>query len=290
MTSNLHGILWALLATALFASVAAMAKVAVQDYHVPQILFFRQIVVFGSTLPSIANAFPTSLTTRHPLLHTVRLFGAFVALACGIWAVATLPLTTAITLGFVQVFFVALLAAIWLGEKIGPQRLIAIVTGFAGVLVIMRPDASDLFNVATLIPLTAAAGASLAVVSVRRLSQTDSTATLLVYQSTVIGLLSGLPLFWLWVTPNLADTLFLLTMGALAAIGQWAGIKALRHAEASVVGNIQYTSLIYATALGYIVFGEIPDSQTLIGAAIIIASSVYLLHRESIAHRVGGTA
>ncbi len=281
LANNIQGVLWALLATGLFAIVAAMAKVAVTEYHVLQILFFRQIVVFLSSLPSIANSFPQSLKTKHPEMHVVRLLGAFVALSTSIWAVAVLPLTTAITLAFAQVFVVALLAMWFLKEPVGLYRIGAVIVGFIGVVVVMRPGVDGLINIYALIPLAGAVGAAFAVISVRKLSQTESTATLLVYQAVFVGILSGIPLLWLWVTPDLPGLLFLLAMGVLATIGQWVGVKALRLGEASVIGNIQYTQLIYATVLGYALFDEIPDAYTLIGAAIIIGSALFIIHREA---------
>ncbi|MEP3049402.1 MAG: DMT family transporter [Roseibium sp.] len=284
-TENIQGALWALLATGLFAVVAAMAKVAVTEYHVLQILFFRQIVVFLSSLPSIARSFPQSLKTQHPGIHAVRLMGAFVALSTSIWAVAVLPLTTAITLAFAQVFFVALLAMWFLKEPVGLYRIGAVVVGFIGVIVVMRPGVDGFINLYALIPLAGAMGAACAVISVRKLSQTESTATLLVYQAVFVGMLACVPLLWLWVTPDLSGLLFLLAMGVLATIGQWVGVKALRLGEASVIGNIQYTQLIYATVLGYALFGEIPDAYTLIGAAIIIGSALFIIHREAVRKR-----
>ena len=282
LPENVRGVLWALLATGVFATVAAMAKVAVTEFHVLQILFFRQVIVFLSSLPSIAKSFPNSLKTRHPGIHAMRLLGAFVALSASIWAVAVLPLTTAITLAFAQVFFVALLAAWFLDESVGLHRIGAVIAGFVGVVVVMRPGVDGLINLYALIPLAGALGASIAVISVRRLSQTESTATLLVYQALFVGLLAGIPLFWVWVTPDLTGLIVLLTMGLLATIGQWAGVKALRLGEASVIGNIQYTQLIYAAILGYAVFGEVPDAYTLVGAAIIVASALYIVHREAL--------
>lgn len=285
MTNNIKGIVWALLATALFAIAAAMAKVAVKDYHVLQILFFRQIVVFLSSLPSIAKSFPESLKTQHPLIHTVRLLGAFVALSCGIWAVSVLPLTTAITLGFSQVFFVALLASYFLNEWVGMHRMVAVCVGFIGVVVVMRPGVDGILNIQALIPIVAAIGAAVAVISVRRLSQTESTATLLVYQAVFVGILAGIPLLWVWVTPDFPGLLLLLAMGVVAAGGQWVGVQALRLGEASVIGNIQYVQLIYAAILGFFIFSEIPDFYTIVGAAIIVCSSLYLLHREALAKK-----
>ena len=247
---NIQGILWALLATGLFATVAAMAKFAVTEYHVLQILFFRQIVVFFSSLPSIRANFPQSLKTKRPGLHGVRLLGAFVALSTGIWAVALLPLTTAITLSFAQVFFVALAAACFLKEPVGVHRICAVTVGFIGVVVVLRPGVDGLFNLYALVPLAGALGAAIAVISVRRLAQTESTATLLFYQATVVGLLAGVPLIWFWVTPDRFDLFYLLSMGVVATTGQWVGIKALRLGEASFIGNIQYTQLVYAAIFG----------------------------------------
>lgn len=280
MSDNTKGILWALLAAALFSGMIAMAKVAVLEYQVLQILFFRQIVVFASSVPDIARNFPQSLKTTQPGLHAVRLIGAFTALSCGIWAVAVLPLTTATTLAFAQVFFVALLAFAVLGEPVGRHRIGAVIAGFLGVLVVMRPGVDGLIDVHALIPVISAFGAALAVIAVRRLSQTETTATLLVYQSVFVGALAGLPLFWFWVTPDFIGWVWLLSMGLLATLGQWIGVRALRLGEASVVGNMEYSKLIYAAILGYVMFQEIPDRATLLGAAIIIASSVYIFQRE----------
>lgn len=259
-----------------------MAKAAVLEYHVLQILFFRQIFVFLSSLPSIAKSFPESLKTKHPRLHALRLTGAFVALSFSIWAVAVLPLTTAITLSFAQVFFVALIALKFLNESVGIHRIAAVLLGFIGVVIIMRPGVNGTIDWHTLIPIVGAIGAATAATSVRKLSQTESTATLLVYQAIFVGLLSGIPLFWLWVTPDFTGLVFLVVMGILATVANWIGIKALRLGEASVVGNIQYTQLIYAAILGYFVFMEVPDRYTIVGALVIIASSAYIIHRESL--------
>ncbi len=277
---NLTAIGWALLATGLFALVAALAKIAVTDYHVLQILFFRQLFVFATTLPAIARSPATILKTNNPGLHGWRLAGAFTALSASIWAVAVLPLTTAITLAFTQVFFVTMLAALFLGEGAGPHRLAAIAVGFGGVLLIMRPGSEAFTSLHALIPIIGALGAAIAVISVRKLSQSESTATLLAYQAVFIGLLAGIPLFWLWETPDWPGLVLLASMGILSSVGQWVGIKALRHGEASIVGSIEYVKLIYALLLGYVLFGEIPDLGTLSGAVIIVMTALYVFHRE----------
>ncbi len=282
MSDNIQGILWALVASAIVAVVAAMAKIAVVDYHVLQILFIRQLVIFVSVMPDLSRAFPRSLQTRHPLLHMARIIGAFVALSSGIWAVAVLPLTTAVTLAFSQVFFAALLALYFLGEPVGFHRLSAIIAGFIGVIIVMRPGLDGFFDFNVLIPVGGALGAAVAVTCVRKLSATETTATLLSYQAIFVGLAAGIPMIWLWVTPSLPDLLFLASMGILATIAQWIGVRALRLAELSVIGPVEYVKLIYAAILGYLLFAEIPDNWTVSGAAVIIGSSIYIFHREMV--------
>ena len=194
-----------------------------------------------------------------------------------------LPLSTAITLGFAQVFFVTLLAAWFLREQPGSRRLASVILGFLGVVIVMRPGVGGLVNVDSLIPLAGAAGAAIAIISVRRLSQTESTATLLIYQAVFVGVLAAIPLYWLWVTPDFEGCLFLLSIGVLASIGQWVGVKALRLGEASVVANIEYIKLVYAAILGFIIFNEVPDKYTVIGAIVIVASAVSLYRLELLA-------
>jgi len=285
MPQNIQAIRWALLSTALFAGVSALAKVAVVDYHVLQILFFRQVFVFLSAVPTVIKTFPHSLRTKHPGLHALRLIGGFVALSTGIWAVAVLPLTTAITLSFAQVFFVALFALWFLGERVGVHRLSAVLAGFIGVLVVMRPGQGGFIDLNALIPVAGALGAAAAVTTVRKLSQTESTATLMVYQSLFVGVMAGVPLIWLWQTPDWAGLLLLVSMGVLATVAQWIGVRALRLGEVSVIGPIEYMKLIYAAILGYALFGELPDGYTILGAAIIVGSSGYMMMREARAKR-----
>jgi len=133
----------------------------------------------------------------------------------------------------------------------------------------MRPGVDGFNELNAVIPLIGALGAAMAVTSVRKVSQTEPTATLLAYQSVFVGTLAGVPLFWLWTTPDTQGVL-LLAMGGLATVGQWVRINALRLGEASVIGNMEYSKLIYAAILGYAVFGEMPDVYTVLGPASLL--------------------
>jgi drug/metabolite transporter (DMT)-like permease len=280
MSDNLRGILWMLLATALTSIVAALAKSAVMEYHILQILFFRQVFVFLSALPGLKKTFPHSLRTKAPFTHALRVIGSFVALFGSVWAVAVLPLTTAITLGFSQVLFLSVLALVFLKEPVGRHRITAVIIGFVGVIIVMRPGVDGFANLYTLIPIAGAFGGAVAFSCVRKLSQTESTETILAYQAIFVGLVAGVSLFWLWKTPDFDGWVLLIGMGVVATAANWVGVKALRLGEASVVGNIEYMKLIYATILGYFIFSEIPDGYTLAGASVIVVASVYIFHRE----------
>jgi len=202
------------------------------------------------------------------------------SLALSLWAVSVLPLMTAVVLMFSQAFIVALLAHLYLGEKLGWHRMMAILIGFVGVIVVARPDVATFTNFNALIAIGAACGAAIALVCVRKLSQVESTATLLSYQAVFVGLLAGIPLLWFWKTPDLSQTLFLLSMGVVATLGQWVGVKALRFGEAGIISSLKYSELVYAAIFGFWLFSEIPDGHTLVGAVLIIASGIYMIYRQ----------
>ncbi len=283
MSNNLRGILWALCATAASSIAAIMVKFAALDFHVLQILFFRQIIIFLSVVPAVTRTFPQNLKTAFPLIHAIRLTGAFIALSAGFWAVSTLPLTTATVLFFSRTFFVTLLAAWFLSEPFGSHRLGAIALGFLGVLIVVRPSLQGMADPNALVAIAGAIAAAVAAVTVRKLSQTETTATLLVYQAIVVGGLSGIAMFWYWVTPDLKQLALLLGIGVLATLAQWLAIKALRLGEAGIISSIGYTQLIYATLLGFLFFAEIPDQFTVLGAAVIVCASIYTIRREILA-------
>ena len=281
LPGNVRGTLIALFATALFTVASALVKYAAPQFHVFQILLFRQVIMLVLILPVFLKNFPDNLKTRRPGLHLLRLSGASMALVLGFVAVSNLPLATAISFSFTKTMFVTIMAFVLLSEPVGWRRILAVFTGFAGMLIMLRPDPGSAVSPYAIIATVAALGAGIAVTSVRRLSSTESAATLISYQAVFVGLLVTIPSLFVWKTPDFAGFVLLVAIGVVSALAQWLGVQSYRAGEVSVVTAMEYTKLIYATLIGLVVFAEWPDIKTFIGAAIIISASAYTLIRES---------
>jgi drug/metabolite transporter (DMT)-like permease len=194
-------------------------------------------------------------------------------------AFALLPMVVATTLTFTQALFLTLLAAVVLGERIGPRRIGATVVGFLGVLVVMRPDLTG-FDPSMLVALACALGAALTMLCTRQLGRTESRLTIMCYVSLFSTLYLTLPALWTWQPVAPGQWGWLLVLGLAATLGQFLMVGAFVLGEASALAPIDYVRLVFTAIAGYIVFAEVPDAWTWIGSAIIIASALYVTYRE----------
>jgi drug/metabolite transporter (DMT)-like permease len=198
-----------------------------------------------------------------------------------ILGLSRLPIAEATAIGFVSPLFVTALSIPMLGETIGPRRWVAVVVGFLGVLVVIRPGTSA-FNPAALFPIASSSCWAIGLVLTRTMHRTDRTLTILFY-STLIGFaLAGVAMPVVWRMPDLPALALMVGQGSLSTIGQTLLIAAFGRAGASVLAPFSYSQMLWATLLGYLLFSTIPDALTWTGAAIIIASGLYILHRERI--------
>jgi drug/metabolite transporter (DMT)-like permease len=229
---------------------------------------------------------PGLTRTTRPLLQLVRSVLLLVSTLCNFAALRYLQLDEAIALIFSTPFFVAALSGPMLGEWVRWRRWTAIAVGFVGVLVVTRPGAAS-FHPAALLSLSAALCYALYSITTRILARTDSNETTLFY-SNLVGALALLPVVpFVWTTPT--DPLIIALMvvtGAIGSFGHYLLIAAHRLAPAAVLSPFIYTEIVLVTALGFLVFGDVPNRFTLAGAAIVVGSGLYLLHRE---RKVRGT-
>jgi drug/metabolite transporter (DMT)-like permease len=206
----------------------------------------------------------------------VSMMGAFV------YAVKRMPLTSAYTIFFVAPLLITALSVPFLGEKVGPRRWTAIAIGFAGVLIALRPNGEGMAGLAGLAVLLAAFGYAVSAITVRVLARTDSTQAMVSW--LLIGLTLGAGALALpeWV-PIAGSHLWLIAgVGIAGALGQYTITEAFIRGEASVLAPLEYTALAWSLLLDFTVWGVLPDGWNWLGAAIIVASGLYLLRREPV--------
>lgn len=269
----------------LFSAVDAHGKFLSQTLHPIQITWCRQIgLVLGVVIMLGLRGF-SILHTKQPVLQITRGTLAAGSATLFIFAVSYVPLADAVAVSFVAPFFVTLLGALVLREKVGIRRWAAVIIGFIGTLIVIRPGLDAVHPAVFLVLIAALLFASRQVIS-RMLAGTDRTITTIAYTALAsIAILSlPLPFVWEWPATGTEITL-LISMALLAACAESLVIKALEVAQAVVVAPLQYSLIIWGTMYGYFVFSDLPDIWTGVGALIIVATGIYTLRREQLAAR-----
>lgn len=282
---NTIGALWMLLAAFLLSIMVTLIKFIGQDLSVFQILVVRQFTMLAIVAPIILPGLPHSLTTRRLGLQLTRIVVAATAMLLGFTAVIEMPLADATSIGFSKTFFITIFAIWFLGEKVGRHRWGATIVGFLGVLLMLQPGAEGLVNPYALMALGSAACAGMVMIVIRVLTRTDPPNTILTYQALGVGLIMLVPAWLTWQTPTLEQWGLLLAVGLFSWGGQMANIQAFKAGEATAIASLDYTRLVYATLFGAFVFSQWPGPETLIGAAVVIAASLYTVRREAIRGR-----
>jgi drug/metabolite transporter (DMT)-like permease len=189
-------------------------------------------------------------------------------------------LATAVALFFSFPLFLAIISVPLLGETVGIRRILAIIVGFAGVLLITNPAAG--LSMPALMMLGAALGWAIVASLTRILGENENTTTLLFYTLLGFAVLLAIPQYWLWQSIDLDAYLMIVGVAFFGVIAQFAVTKAYAIASPSLIAPFEYTALIWSAILGYLVWNDIPDLYAIIGAFLIIASGIYIIHREAI--------
>ncbi len=283
------GILLRVIAMACMAGLGALVKAcAERGAPVLEIIFFRNAFAF---VPVLLYVWKTSgfsvLKTTRPLGHAARSSVGLIGMVCGFTALSMLPLTEATALSFAAPLFMTALSVPILKERVGAHRWGAVMVGFVGVLIMIRPDPTHMATLGTVFGLAGALGAAGAMIAVREIGRTESGPTIVFYftlAGTMLGLAS-LP-FGGWVIPDTTTLVMLVCTGLLGGTGQLFLTEALRRAPVAVVAPFDYTQLVWAGIIGFLVWDELPRPATLAGACVVAASGVYILFRETRRFRV----
>lgn len=265
----------------LFSAVDTQAKFLTSDYHPTQIIWFRQIGLFIGVMILLAMKGPNILKTRQPALQLTRGALAICSGLLFVFAIRHAQLVDAVAVSFVAPFFLTILGALFLGEKVGIRRWSAVIVGFIGAMIIIRPGTGAV-HPAVLLVLIAALVYAMRQVIGRKLADTDKTHTTVAYTAIVGSLLISLPMPFVWRTPETTTHIILIiSMATMGAVAEVLVIKALEVAEAVVVAPIHYTLIIWGTIYGYLVFDQLPDIWTWTGTAIIVAAGIFTLRRSN---------
>ena len=275
------GISMAVLGGLCFAIQDAGIKWLTAEFAVLQILFLRSL--FGLALLAASKPLTResiSFDIARPWLLALRTGLNILGWVLFFFGLKYLPLATAVALFFSFPLFLALISVPLLGESVGPRRSAAIVVGFVGVVLITDPAGG--FSLPALMMLGAALGWALVAALTRILGERENTSTILFYTLLGFAILLALPQYWLWQPPSMQQYLLTFAVAFFGVIAQFSVTKAYAVASPSLVAPFEYTALIWAAALGYLLWSDVPDWQAIAGAALIIGSGVYIIHREAI--------
>ena len=220
------------------------------------------------------------LRVTHHRVHLIRGVLQVGSMFLFIAALRALPLVDAMTLVYVGPLIITAMAPAALGERVGWHRWSAVMIGFAGVIVMLRPTGDGL-QWAAVIPVAAAFVGAVRDIITRRMSAGDTSVGILFYTSCIVALTSSLTLPFGWQVPLWRDIALIGVAGLFVTASLFLMIEALRFAQASTVSPFRYVALIWAGVLGFLVFAEVPDAWTVAGGALIIAAGLYLIHRET---------
>ena len=281
--SNLRGILAMLVAVFMLTLMDAGLKTLSPHYPATQVAAMRALFSLPLVVAYVVwrRAVSTLWKVRWPL-HLLRGVLGIAMLSLFAFALRDLPLSGAYAIFFVAPLLITLLSVPVLGERVDRARWVAIAVGLLGVLVVLRPTGEGMLTVGGLAVLVAALCYAVSAVMVRVVSRTDSSESQVFWLMAIVGLGAGALAWPGWVGIRLDDAWVLLGVAVTGFFGQLAITEAFRHGEASAIAPFEYSALAWALVLDWGLWRTLPDGFTLLGAAIIIASGVYLVRHERV--------
>lgn len=266
--------------TALFGLMAVCIRLASEQLHAFEIAFFRNFFGLVFILPMLFRHGPSILRTNKLGFYIGRCAIGMVSMLAGFWAIVHLPLAQAIALSYSSPLFVTIAAVIFLGEVVRARRWTAVIVGFLGVLVIVRPG-SDAFTAGSLVAVLAAVASASAAISIKFLSRTEHPDAIVLWTTMIWVPMSLLPALLVWETPVGVTWLWIVLAGFLGTTAHMLWTRALRLGEASMLTPISFLQVLVVAVFGWLLFGEVLDRWTVLGAAIIFGSNVYIARREA---------
>lgn len=266
--------------TACFSLMSLFIRYAADDMHTTVVVFLRNLF-------SLMMLMPWVLKEGTQVLHTTRMFSHFwrgtvgvVGMQLWFYCVATQPLNEATALSFTAPILTTIFAMLFLGERAGKHRWSAIIAGFIGALIIIRPDPANMNWYLLLVPCATSMWA-IASIFVKTLTRTEPPHRIVFYMALFMTMWSALPAFYYWQTPDARHLLFCLAIAAASTVAHLLMVRAYARADIAVLMPFDFFRLVFTAILAYFAFGEIADGATWMGAAVIIGSAAYIAYREA---------
>lgn len=267
----------------LFSLMDAGLKTLSAHYPAFQVAALRGLASLPLVLAwALATAGPHALVRVRWPLHLLRGVLGITMMASFVYALRSLPLSTAYSIFFVAPLLITALSVPILGERVGPRRWVAIAVGLLGVLVVLRPTGAGMLSLAGGAVLLAALGYAVSAITVRVLARTDSTQAITFWLLALMALGAGVLAMPGWVSLHGEHVWIVAAIGIAGALGQYTITEAFRVGEASLIAPLEYTALVWGVGLDLLLWKVLPDGLTWAGAAIIVASGLYLLRRERV--------
>ena len=278
------GALFLVMSNGLTATVDAVAKYMSPSLHGVQVVWGYSLAITVLVLGYAAfrpEPLPRAFATRRPLLQIGRGALLFVTISMLFMALAYMPLADVIAISFAAPLFITLLAVPLLSERVGAHRVGAVVVGLAGVAIVMRPGAG-VFEWAALLALGSALFFALFQLATRVLASTEAPFSTLLYTGIGTLVCSSLAVPFFWAPISAFEIVMFAVIGGLGVGAHMCMIRAYAHTQASFLAPFNYAKLLWAVALGYLAFGEVPQLNVVAGSVVIVASGLYVLYRERV--------
>ncbi len=283
-SDNITGMIWMLLAVFLFSALHTQIRYASQDIDALVVVFFRNIFGAIVLVPLLFKHGMAPLKTKRPGMLLWRAILNAGAMSLFFTALATAPLADVTALSFLGPIFATLLAIVIFKEQVGFHRWFAILLGFIGALIILRPGLVEIDDGSILVIIASVMWAG-ALMVIKALSKTESSLTITFYMTIMMTPITLVPALFVWQWPEGTTWVWLISIGISGTLAQYCMTESLRLGETHVVMPMDYTRLVWLAIIGWFLFQETPDFYTIIGGIVIAASATYIAWRESRKHK-----
>ncbi len=279
LSKNQLGFLYMFMSVCAFSIMDLVVKWS-ESYPLGQVIFFRGffgVVLYFLIMPR--DRIKNFYYTKRPGLHFLRCFFGLIALLSIFTALRNLPLATVVSISFAAPIFTTILSIFLLSEKVGFFRWLAVIVGFVGIIIITEPGFTSL-NIYFIYPVIFCLGMSYVAITIRQLSTSEPVWLISLYFSATITLASFFTIPYGWIMPDIQDLILLMSIGILGGAANLWLSQSYKFSEVSLVTPLKYLALVFAIIFGYLIWNEVPSIKTLIGAFLVITSSIIIFRRE----------